>query len=256
MKRKGVIYCYHCIFNGKKYIGKSINIFKRKTKHKNNAENGLITKFYTAVRKYGWEGFIFGIIDEYDETLLNEKEIFYISKYNSLNEGYNMTEGGDGGAIWIPSEDDKKRQSERMKGYKHSDKAKKKISEANRGRKWSEEAKKKLREKLKTIYRKPGIMSQESRENLSKMRKGVSRPPEVIAKMLHTRKLNGSVLGEKNPNAKSFIFISPDGFEYKVIGKFKKFCVENNLSLWGMNNFLKTGKIVNGCKGWIVKRND
>ena len=177
---------------------------------------------------------------------ITEKEAFKHEKYmiavfgrKDLGTGIlrNMTDGGEG-----------------CSGYKHNEEAKMKISEANSGRKWSDDAKKNLSKKC--LGRKPKPMSQENREKLSKMRKGVPRPLEVIEKMLYTKKLNGSHCEEKNSNAKSFIFISPEGFEYEVIGKFKKFCIENNLSLWGMNNFLKTGKIVNGCKGWTVKRND
>lgn len=249
---KGVIYCYHCILTGKKYIGKTRNEKIRKRAHRYKAKKGIKNNFYNAIRKYGWENFVYGIVDEFDMLLLDEKEIYYIDFYDTYNTGYNSTKGGEGGTTWTMPEEVKNQYRERMKNFKHSDEAKRKISEANMGRKWSDEAKKNLSKKLKSISRKPKPMSQENREKLSKMRKGIPRSLEVIEKILHTKKLNGSHCGEKNSNAKSFIFISPEGFEYEVIGKFKKFCIENNLSLWGMRNYLKTKKLLPGCKGWSV----
>ena len=36
------------------------------------------------------------ILEECDYSKLNEREIFYIAKYNTFKEGYNLTIGGDG----------------------------------------------------------------------------------------------------------------------------------------------------------------
>jgi group I intron endonuclease len=108
---KGVIYCYYCISTGKKYIGQTIREEKRKIRHKIDCEKGVDNKFYRAVRKYGWENFIYGIIEEYDVDILNEKEIFYIDYYDSYNNGYNLTIGGEGVKGFIPSEETRKKQS-------------------------------------------------------------------------------------------------------------------------------------------------
>lgn len=56
-------------------------------------------KISTAIKKYKWENMVFEVIDfndNWSKEELNSKEIFWISFYNSVNEGYNMTEGGDG----------------------------------------------------------------------------------------------------------------------------------------------------------------
>jgi group I intron endonuclease len=251
-KKTGVIYCFHCIFSGKKYIGKSININKRLSRHRRNVKNNMITKFYSAVKKYGWDGFVFGIIEECDINILDEREIFYIEKYKTLNEGYNMTSGGDGGITWIPSEEIREKYRERMKNFKHSDETKKKISEANKGRKWNEESKKNLSKKLKG--KKGPVISEEIKKKLSLERKGIPRPKEVIDKMIKTRKENYKQ--ENHNSAKKFIFTSPNGEEYVIIGGFKKFCEEKNISHWGMRNIIRTGKIVPGCKNWKVRRDD
>lgn len=51
-----------------------------------------------SIKKYGIENFIFEIIDIANSKIeLNDKEIFFINNYNSVKEGYNVTNGGDGG---------------------------------------------------------------------------------------------------------------------------------------------------------------
>jgi len=92
---KGVIYCYHCIPTGKKYIGQTIQEEIRKHRHLIDSKR-LHCKFYNAVNKYGWKNFIYGVIGEYDLELLDEKEIYYINEYNTYKRGYNMTLGGGG----------------------------------------------------------------------------------------------------------------------------------------------------------------
>jgi group I intron endonuclease len=238
--------------NGKKYIGKSINISKRLGRHCRNVKDGVITKFYNSVRKYGWDNFIFGIIEECDENTLDEKEIFHIQQYKTLNNGYNMTSGGDGGITWIMPEDIRKKYSERMKKFKHTEEGKLKISESNKGRKWSDESKRRLSETLKG--KKGPIISQDGKNRISESKKGIKRPQYVIDKIIETKK--SKYKPENHISAKKFIFISPIGEEYFVVGGFKRFCDENNISNWGMRNILKTGKIVPGCKNWMVKRSD
>jgi len=108
---KGVIYCYHCISTGKKYIGQTVSEKRRKLQHKHDCSRGVDSKFYRAVRKYGWDNFIYGIIDEYDADILNEQEIFYVDKYDAYHNGYNSTIGGEGARGFVPSENTKKKQS-------------------------------------------------------------------------------------------------------------------------------------------------
>ena len=50
---------------------------------------------YRAFRKYGIENFEFSVLEECSSLELNEKEKYYIEKYNSLYDGYNQTVGGD-----------------------------------------------------------------------------------------------------------------------------------------------------------------
>lgn len=47
------------------------------------------------MRKYGLENFSFEVLEECDQAKLNEREAYYIKKYDSYQSGYNETEGGD-----------------------------------------------------------------------------------------------------------------------------------------------------------------
>ena len=47
------IYCIENKVNGKKYIGQSIDIYNRWKKHLQNANRGINTILYNAIRKYG-----------------------------------------------------------------------------------------------------------------------------------------------------------------------------------------------------------
>ena len=96
------IYCVKNIVNEKVYVGKSVDIEKRWKDHKNGYNNPnssqYISYFYNALRKYGFNSFEFSVLEECTEDKLNDREIFWINKFQSNNReyGYNTTDGGDG----------------------------------------------------------------------------------------------------------------------------------------------------------------
>lgn len=98
------IYKITNLINGKCYIGQSINIEKRWKNHQvvatNPNDNGYNYPLYQAIRKYGQKNFSWEVIEECDKNSLDEREIYWISYYNSYNNGYNQTLGGNN----IPSE--------------------------------------------------------------------------------------------------------------------------------------------------------
>jgi len=51
-------------------------------------------KFQKALRKYGRDGFVWGIVEECDLLELNTKEIYWIAKYKTVENGYNLSSGG------------------------------------------------------------------------------------------------------------------------------------------------------------------
>ena len=55
---------------------------------------------YDAMNKYGIENFIIETLQECEEDVLAEVEIFWIEKLNTYNFGYNATLGGDGSILF------------------------------------------------------------------------------------------------------------------------------------------------------------
>lgn len=98
------IYKYTNKINNKHYIGQSINLEMRKYAHKSSAfnekANDYNSQFHQAIRKYGLENFEYEIIaeisaEEYTKAGLDALEKYFIKFYNSYENGYNATEGGD-----------------------------------------------------------------------------------------------------------------------------------------------------------------
>ena len=93
------IYLIKNIINNKIYIGKSVNIKNRWKSHRYKLNNFKHINIYLQREwiKYGKNNFIFEIIEICDVLCLSEREIFYISLYNSANNilGYNLTSGGE-----------------------------------------------------------------------------------------------------------------------------------------------------------------
>ena len=90
----GIIYKITNKVNGKSYIGQTRYTLEfRWRQHIHKKDN---TYFHNALHKYGTENFDLEILEECDVKDLNSKEIFYIAKYNTFNNGYNLTIGGDG----------------------------------------------------------------------------------------------------------------------------------------------------------------
>ena len=105
-EKKWCVYCHTNKANGKKYIG-----ITSKTPNRRWGKEGIYYKtqfFYRAIQKYGWDNFEHEILyKELKEQDAKNKEIELIKKYNTKNReyGYNLTDGGDGNAGIIISEE-------------------------------------------------------------------------------------------------------------------------------------------------------
>lgn len=90
---KKYIYKIENLINHKVYIGQTNNLNRRFAEHKSMSQDKKNKILYMAFKKYGIENFSFEEI-EYVENY-NEREKFWIAYYDSYNNGYNMTEGGE-----------------------------------------------------------------------------------------------------------------------------------------------------------------
>ena len=96
--KTGSIYLVINKENGHKYVGQTTQGINKKWKqHIQEAMRMSDKPLHCAMRKYGNHVFSIKQIDECDESLLDEKEKYWIERYNTFNssEGYNTTSGGN-----------------------------------------------------------------------------------------------------------------------------------------------------------------
>lgn len=95
----GYIYKIENLVNGKKYIGKTVfSVEKRWREHINSLyqKHSFNYPIYRAIRKYGIRNFKIETLEEVDNSLLNNREKYWISYFDTFKHGYNATQGGEG----------------------------------------------------------------------------------------------------------------------------------------------------------------
>lgn len=92
-----IIYKVTNDINNKIYIGKTIKTIEERWWQHTNSHINDNTKFHRAILKYGKEHFHIEIIEkDVKESELDERERYWINYFNSYENGYNSTLGGDG----------------------------------------------------------------------------------------------------------------------------------------------------------------
>ena len=84
--------------SGNVYIGQTVNTLDIRKEQHIKLSKSKNTHFYNALRSYGETQFEWSVLASANtKEELNELEIFYINEYDSIQNGYNMVEGGTGG---------------------------------------------------------------------------------------------------------------------------------------------------------------
>ena len=229
MDKVSNIYMFTNKTNNKKYIGQAENPKERYKQHKKDSKYKDFV-FYRAIRKYGFDNFDFKIIEaNIPLKYINEKEKYYIKKYNTLlPNGYNMTIGGEGTHGYKHTDETKKLMSEKKKGMyigennpnygkglsgkdnpnygvKMSEETKNKISKGNKGKIRTEETKKKISNSCKNV-----IHNEEWNKKVSESLRNMSEEKKAI--MIEKRLKNNSrikqIKGINLETNKEFIFKS------------------------------------------------
>lgn len=114
----GFIYIIENNINDKYYIGQTVNIVKRQSKH--CSEKSHSRAIYSAIQKYGKENFDFVLLESCKSLEeLNAREKFWVSYIDTISpNGYNLIEGGGSSG-------------------KCSLETRQRISDSKKGRKWS-----------------------------------------------------------------------------------------------------------------------
>jgi group I intron endonuclease len=199
LPNKSGIYKVTNLINGKGYVGKAKNIRIRWYVHKGSRfRRKYQSAIYAAMIKYGINNFkceVLLLLNNYDEEILNELEIFFIADQNTYYNGidgwgYNLTKGGEGGQE--PTDEVKLKISKALKGrtsplkgrkrgpMPEEQKEKIRRTKANQ----SADRKKEISDKIKKTKReKPYRHTQEEIEHLRKINIGKKRTPEAIEKI-------------------------------------------------------------------------
>jgi len=98
-RNESVVYSAINEINNKSYIGFCTDFKERKARHLRSAETGVDTHFYNAIRKYGKNAFtwivLFDNLGGLEDCKIMEKRM--IALFDTYENGYNSTLGGDGG---------------------------------------------------------------------------------------------------------------------------------------------------------------
>jgi group I intron endonuclease len=134
MKNRCIIYIITNTYNDKAYIGQTWNsLSKRFNEHKKGVHN---KKLINAMNKYGRENFSIKELDcAYNQKDADRLEILYILQYNSINNGYNIREGGSHGKH---SNETKQKIALSHIGKTHSIDTIQKMSKSQKGRTFSD----------------------------------------------------------------------------------------------------------------------
>jgi len=184
--KTGLIYIATNKINDKSYIGLTTKSLELRARLHYNESKNKMYKFANALKKYNKSDWGWKILhDNIPYKYLSDMEVFYIFIFDTYNNGYNSTEGGEISPMVYPeialkvskkmsgknnpmygksgelnpmygkkfSDDHLRKLSESHTGNKHSEETKKKISKNSArhflGKKFSEEHKAKLKEAWK-----------------------------------------------------------------------------------------------------------
>lgn len=93
------IYKITNLINGKSYVGKTLStIDERWNEHCRSVRRKSCEKrpLYSAMNKYGIDNFKIEQIEECNDDIVNEREVYWIEYFGTFKNGYNATIGGDG----------------------------------------------------------------------------------------------------------------------------------------------------------------
>lgn len=226
--------------HGWSYVGETTNpIQRRKNWDKPSSKYYAGGKIGAARAEYGvsadiWDYEVLETLQSSDivslRQLLEEREAYYIAKYNSVAQGFNTSAGGTGnkGVNFSPewrakigaaskgrthNEDTKNRISQKLMGHAVSQETRDKISAGNKGKKRTPEQRAAQSQRMKGK-----VMSPEARAKSSATKKGKPHPisPQGMANINAHRYKIGINAINRNGDQMTFNSLSEAAKHFKV----------------------------------------
>ena len=266
----GIIYKYTSP-SGKVYIGQTLDAERRKKEFLDKNVVYAGSRIENARQKYSPESFEYEILESKEYSDINEAlndlnllESYYIGKYDSFNNGYNMTYGGEGVRGIVFSDETKEKISNTLKkrykthpnpfkGKTHTEETKIKLSEIAKkrncspfkGKHWNEEQRKKISERAKLNIgdKNPFYGKKHSEETKQAIGKANSIPvlqidakTDKILRRFNSAKEAGESLGKARGNSEIIKvcrgYVSPSGKKYLTAFGYKwKYDIEGSTTI-------------------------
>lgn len=167
------IYYIKNIINNKLYIGQSIDVYTRLSRHRTDLRSGRDSKhLQRAYDKYGEDNFEFTMFMECSVEDLDFWEKHYIAEWNTQDENFGYNLDGGGSKSRLMSEETKALMSQAQKGRIVSEETKKKLStnhadfsgvnNPNFGKTRSEQSRQKSRESNQKTWSDPELRARHS----------------------------------------------------------------------------------------------
>lgn len=186
------IYMCTCLSNGLSYIGQAQFLLKRQQQHISSLKNGRHYNLHLqrAWNKYGEYNFDWKILELCSVDELDEREQYWIDRYNTFENGFNQTLGGNG-----------------KRGYRESDETKAKHAIATRDS-WTPERRKSQQERMSgsnnPMFNKVGALNPAFGTKRSGSKDGMYGKHHTEEAKEKNRQAH---LGGKNKNSKAVICI-------------------------------------------------
>lgn len=176
----GFIYVIENDVNNKLYVGRTLDLKKRKRTHFSKSSRTWAIK--AAIEKHGAQHFDFVILEGLaSEEELNKREVYWIEKLNTLAPfGYNLKQGGKSG---FPTEIARERMRAAHQGVSLSPEHRRAIGLASKGHKVSAEAREKI-----SIASRGRLHSEETRTKMSRSHTGKHVSLETRLRMSEAHK--------------------------------------------------------------------